>query len=343
MPWSMTPCATIHRYGGLSCEKRSAFTLVELLVVIAIIGILIALLLPAVQAAREAARRSQCTNNLKQLALAALNHEGANRVFPAGRYGCDDGFTGSYLGVDCYKDASLDHAASAFVSLLPFMELSSLYPMAKVDQGQGGIYRFDSYYPAWWNDPVRKSFVSIRPPAFVCPSSQAEEKCSTCTAPPYADFEKAGATGSYAVCTGTLGATSGDSVKYHNTGLYIYKTTRAMREITDGTSNTYAFGEVRGEDTNDGYNVWNYSFRMGSVMRATANPLNSLPGTPKGSGSPTDCAYGPCWNSAFGSNHPGGAVFAYVDGHVRFINDNISLVVYRAGSTIAMGDTYQEP
>lgn len=79
------------------CQIRSAFTLVELLVVIAIIGVLVALLLPAVQAAREAARRAQCTNNLKQLALAVNTYDDSVRLYPTGRMGCDC-WTGDVCG-----------------------------------------------------------------------------------------------------------------------------------------------------------------------------------------------------------------------------------------------------
>ena len=94
-------------------HRRSAFTLIELLVVIAIIGVLIALLLPAVQSAREAARRAQCTNNLKQLALAANNYESTNGCFPGNSYEAPCS--------SCYQNFS------AFVRLLPFTEQQALY------------------------------------------------------------------------------------------------------------------------------------------------------------------------------------------------------------------------
>src|SRR4030095_16552689 len=95
----------------MSAPRRSAFTLVELLVVIAIIGILVAMLLPAVQAAREAARTSQCQNNLKQIGIAVLNYEQANKRLPPGGVWDPDGRRGG----------------SIYVYLLPMLEEASLY------------------------------------------------------------------------------------------------------------------------------------------------------------------------------------------------------------------------
>lgn len=110
-------------------RSRIGFTLVELLVVIAIIGILIALLLPAVQAAREAARRSQCTNNLKQIALATANYENVVKSIPPGRMGSD---CSDYYGLAPTTGANIVYdyqrqGTSGFVMLLPYMEEKNLY------------------------------------------------------------------------------------------------------------------------------------------------------------------------------------------------------------------------
>src|SRR5262245_60445176 len=94
-------------------RRRAAFTLIELLVVIAIIGVLIALLLPAVQAAREAARRMSCTNNLKQIGLALHNYESTNSVFPPGR-------------INTYV-AGNGHCWGAYSQMLPYLELQALF------------------------------------------------------------------------------------------------------------------------------------------------------------------------------------------------------------------------
>ena len=102
-------------------QRLRGFTLVELLVVIAIIGILVALLLPAIQAAREAARRSQCVNNEKQITTAALNHEVARRELPPGRLYCDSGFTDEI----CTPTEQVP--ISGFWMILPYMEDQVLF------------------------------------------------------------------------------------------------------------------------------------------------------------------------------------------------------------------------
>lgn len=118
----------------LDATRQRAFTLVELLVVIAIIGVLVALLLPAVQAAREAARRSQCENNLRNLALGALNHKTATKVFPRSY----DGFGGSSSSATPQKK----NGSSWIVSTFPYIEQQSLY--SQFQAAQAFVGRFNA-------------------------------------------------------------------------------------------------------------------------------------------------------------------------------------------------------
>jgi prepilin-type N-terminal cleavage/methylation domain-containing protein/prepilin-type processing-associated H-X9-DG protein len=326
--------------------KRSAFTLVELLVVIAIIGILVALLLPAIQAAREAARRAQCVNNLKQSGIALLNHESSKKYFPAGRRGCDTQLA-SPGACGCTNDPKKEDGASVFVSLLPYMENDRLYEMMHWEDG--GVWSYVTTpvdYTLFFSNLDKKTAVTTRPAEMVCPSSQDKPTCEECVGSAYvAGQDNLGATGSYAGCQGTLNINPPSIPPYSagnnrciNTGLFVYKLTRKVKQITDGTSKTLAFGEVKGSDTGGGFNLWSSAFRDGSGMRHTKNAINTPPGTPT-SGATVDCRYGPCWNGAFGSYHSGGANFCLADGHVTFITDDIDADSYQALATYAGNET----
>jgi prepilin-type N-terminal cleavage/methylation domain-containing protein len=142
-PLTSSTLGLFHR-GRRAVQRYAAFTLVELLVVIAIIGILIALLLPAVQAAREAARRSQCTNNLKQIGLALQNYHDQNQTFP--------------FGV-----RAQGWGPSFYVGLLPYMEQTALYQKYDMIGSNNGYLAGNSY--------LNSVVANVRLPALKCPSS----------------------------------------------------------------------------------------------------------------------------------------------------------------------------
>jgi prepilin-type N-terminal cleavage/methylation domain-containing protein/prepilin-type processing-associated H-X9-DG protein len=323
---------------------RRGFTLVELLVVIAIIGVLIALLLPAVQAAREAARRSQCVNNMKQMGLGLLEYEDANKVFPSARKGCDTiGTPGP--GVDCVSETTSYgelgyHGASAFVMILPFIEQQSLYRAFYVDEipmwAPGNV---------WYNSAPQdfKDAIAQQLATYVCPSdSELQVFCEY-----KHDVPARGnvATGSYATVAGSCGpgfscpslidpATSLD-LKYNNDGVFFYRRMFRIAEIEDGLSNTLFIGETTDGHLTASSNIWTNGNRATSTMRTTANALNCPPGLTCGApGTPVS----PGNNAAFSSRHPGGANFAFGDGHVTFIPEAIDFTAYRQLSTRANGD-----
>jgi prepilin-type N-terminal cleavage/methylation domain-containing protein/prepilin-type processing-associated H-X9-DG protein len=332
---------------NLNSTLCRAFTLVELLVVIAIIGILVALLLPAIQAAREAARRAQCVNNLKQTGIALLNYESANKKFPPGRLGCDGLSTSNPSDpcIECMKfpQPKRSQGASAFVLILPFMEGQAWYELANIDTDAWGIWSVDPY-PNWL-DPSKpvgaarlKLIADVRPTPYVCPSDKSEPRIKDQAW--YALPNNTSPTvGSYALCQGTLGPKPNETtqtIKCRNTGMFVYKLQRTQRQVSDGTSKTFAVGEVIGADESDSENVWSTAGRVTNSMRTTQYPLN----TPHNLAftSPT---YGTKFSGGFGSYHAGGGNFLYVDGHVSFISDGVTQGTYEATATFRGAETVE--
>jgi prepilin-type N-terminal cleavage/methylation domain-containing protein len=242
----------------MSGERRVAFTLVELLVVIAIIGILIALLLPAVQAAREAARRSHCSNNLKQIGLALHNYHSAHNCFPPG--GLDYGWTStSDTRPDPEPADKLVKNMNGLVLLLPFLEQAALYE--KYDfrqcaslagssaQTQSNIIGSSRPFAG---DPVDTSengwVISQKVPAFICPSDPNEILLPAGSA--YGI--KAGSSLRAVKTNYDFSSYSSDANYFSDWSTLSSKSRRmfgensdtTMAHVTDGTSNTVAVVET---------------------------------------------------------------------------------------------------
>ncbi len=301
------------------------FTLVELLVVIAIIGVLVALLLPAVQAAREAARRSQCTNNLKQIALAFHNYNDTLGVLPPGRVGCDCNTATGAFGCGSRPDSTRP-GTSAFALITPQMEMQNWYDQIGWQKGAispatgcGGTADTSG-----WDTAAVKALTLQRPKWVTCPSDTAQA-----TAGNYG-------VGSYALNHGTIGPskTSDQNMKHFNTGVFMYVTKMTFSDILDGMSNTFAVGEVYDGHASNNGNYWTIASRHAHSLRTTENAVNTKPGTGIHFNNN---------NGAFGSRHPAGALFAFCDGHVTFVPNSINLTVYRALSTRAGMETVETP
>jgi prepilin-type N-terminal cleavage/methylation domain-containing protein len=297
---------------------RPAFTLVELLVVIAIIGILVALLLPAIQAAREAARRTQCISNLKQVALALHNYHDSKKTLPPARY--------------------RDKYPTWFALVLPYIE----------GQNEYALWNFAKEY----YDPLNKAARTQPVAMYFCPSRRQMGSEGIISQQVNKLYPQQGATGDYAGCAGGIG-TGGDislgiatlagfpnfqgAIIAPKSILDPLATGQApkilsdvsFKKITDGLSNTIMVGEKQVPMTKLGLpsgddSIYNADY-PNTHTRGAGETFPPAPSANYGdSPGPEDDDFG----DLFGSNHPGTINFAACDGSVHSISPNIDLVTY---------------
>jgi prepilin-type N-terminal cleavage/methylation domain-containing protein/prepilin-type processing-associated H-X9-DG protein len=324
-------------------SMRLAFTLVELLVVIAIIGILVALLLPAVQAAREAARRMSCSNNLKQYGLALHNYHDVYKTFPIG-----NAVPGGWGG---------RHESGWQTRILPFCEQQPLYDAVNIAYSAGAPVTQP------WNINVNGRVArTIEVPYSHCPSddpsaaqngwaqanydasmgsqraTSADGGCNTWDVP-NVSWENPGGS-----------ATHGNTDRLSNlSGMMARALTfpAKMASVQDGTSNVIFVGEILPESTDHTAGWWHYNGGA-NAHSSTAVPINTmvtlasdeqdclkrgwgLPGKGNDQKAHCGCFVKSNWNYSWGfrSRHPGGAEFVFVDGSVHFLPATIDYATYQ--------------
>ncbi len=315
-------------------EKEKAFTLVELLVVITIIGILIALLLPAVQAAREAARRMQCTNNLKQIGLAMHNFESQYRTFPPGTM-TKKQFSNAYTAETGpgYEWVYLLHF------LLPYVEMQSYY-----DALGGPLFQLQnpSHDASPWFDVPAAAVQNQSIPPFLCPSDGLGGGVCNAATTLGTVLAKSNYLG---IFSGTNNTEAFSVPHAQRRAVFRFHDGTPIAEIQDGTSNTVAVAEyLTGTSTKD-LRGWFYTNRAAcQFLFVTLAPNSHLPDNtmfcdvPTYSETPNDptsnlpCeaaggTYGPNDYASPRSRHSGGVNAVFCDGSVHFISENIESFV----------------
>lgn len=329
----------------MSTQRKRGFTLVELLVVIAIIGILVALLLPAVQAAREAARRMQCGNNLKQMGLALHNYHDTFKVFPPALLNSGRTVAGTTDPTWGYPEGVRNHTGWMF--MLPFIEQSSLHA-----QFNFNVASNSSNPNAGGPTPINTLNdvpISTRLTGLECPSHpQAGENSSYL--PGTTDFytRRNAKRASYLFSTGVF---TDYNAPWHTAsadirqGAFGNNGAAKIADITDGTSNSLAIGEATGGrfKTSSHYGPWGlngtHTSVHGRVVSTSSTVLNVPPsgtanywknwtinGAWHNTGTVPD-AQRRTYAWVFSSLHPGGAQFVMTDGSTQFLTDTIDYLV----------------
>jgi len=311
-------------------KTRGGFTLIELLVVIAIIGVLIGLLLPAVNGAREEARKTQCKNNIKQLALAITTYQTAHGAFPTNKTS-----GGAYASP----------TPSWMQLILPFIELQHLYD--QIDQTTGILY------PGKGNSIIAETAI----PTYLCPSdsennggklderADAQWNGSGLMQVFYGVTNYQGVAGSNWCWSSWMnstppargGQTACDGHDHGNgwvcRNLGGQHIVTAPANIQDGMSNTFAIGEAL--PSKAVHTSWYYPNNTWSTC---AIPLNHVVYNRVDHG-----LWGWVDNQCFASFHDGGAHFALFDGSVRFVSDTIDVGIYHASATVDGGEIRRLP
>ncbi|QDU60421.1 hypothetical protein Pan216_12600 [Planctomycetes bacterium Pan216] len=326
---------------------KKAFTLVELLVVIAIIGVLVALLLPAVQQAREAARRMQCSNNLRQIGIALHNYHDANNCFPAG---------GVTVG-ECCSEPSFSNWA---LSILQYGDQPSL----------ADRYNFNIHNESVENNFVHQSLVKT----YICPSDPSGGKLAIPLTGPGGTSARGGLdltyrTGSYKGVAGAVGSIGtlreqgwwdglydydGDgTLNYpedqkrgvlHSVGAFPGEACESLSTVTDGASKTLMVGEKASVERLDLATFWAYPYIYYSMSHSIEHPLSltadydqcAALASAAGDWS-APCARG------WGSTHAGVIQFVFVDGSVGAISESIDLTILYNLATINGGEIVELP
>ena len=314
--------------------RNRGFTLVELLVVIAIIGILIALLLPAVQAAREAARRMQCTNHLKQIGLGILTYENQCGRYPINIPHFDEPLDGGAVG----------NGMNWMIGILPFIEQQAIYESLNMDGRCAigrGIMRLEN-----------REYVKQTLPTYICPSDSPQDTTRTNiwrAVPSNLEFaitHYAGVMGPVDLVGNALvfdtgsDTTEPDCHNYTTTGRaecggcfwrHSFRARVTIASFKDGTSNTIIVGEILPDY--DHFKLWAIS---NGVSASTVPPINWFP-------EDNDPWAGVPNQNSFRSRHSGGVNFVWGDGHVSFLNESIDWDVYRGLSTRSGGEMASLP